>query len=267
MSVAPSFFITLALHFQFRSFNPEVVQRVPFHLDTHPRIPTFVVHGKAQAQPAPPGLYMSPETTISTKEFIPTRYTLLSRLQNWEDSESWKDFFDTYWRLIYSVARKSGLTEVEAQEVVQETVISVSKHIHKFRRDHKLGSFKGWLRNLTRWRIADQLRKRTHPVPAPDLTDPALLENLPELPEQNPELRWEEEWQANLLQAAIDRVKLQVREEQFQIFDLQVLRQWPVSRITSTLGVSAARVYLAKHRVAALLKKEVRNLKKQWEEI
>jgi RNA polymerase sigma-70 factor (ECF subfamily) len=213
---------------------------------------------------------MSQETTISTEEFIPTRYTLLSRLLNWEDNESWKDFFDTYWRLIYSVARKSGLTEVESQEVVQETVISVARHIHKFRRDCKLGSFKGWLRNITRWRIADQLRKRTRLVPAPEVSDAgesALLEFLPELPEQNPDLRWEEEWHANLLQAAIDRVKLRVREEQYQIFDLQVLRQWPVSRITSTLGVSAARVYLAKHRVAALIKKEVRTLKKQWEEI
>ncbi len=213
---------------------------------------------------------MSAETTVSTEEFIPTRYTLLSRLQNWEDNESWKDFFDTYWRLIYSVARKSGLTEVEAQDVVQETVISVAKHIHKFRRDCKLGSFKGWLRNLTRWRIADQLRKRTNLVPAPEQSDPTdstLLKFIPELPEQSLDLRWEKEWHANLLQAAIDRVKLRVREEQYQIFDLQVLREWPVSRITSTLGVSAARVYLAKHRVAALIKKEVRALKKQWEEI
>lgn len=213
---------------------------------------------------------MSAETTISTEEFIPTRYTLLSRLLNWEDNESWKDFFDTYWRLIYSVARKSGLTEAEAKDVVQETVISVAKHIHKFRRDSKLGSFKGWLRNITRWRIADQLRKRTRLVSAPELSDPsesALLESLPELPGESLELRWEEEWHANLLQAAIDRVKQRVREEQYQIFDLHVLREWPVSRITSTLGVSAARVYLAKHRVAALIKKEVRSLKKQWEEI
>ena len=213
---------------------------------------------------------MSQESTISTDEFIPTRYTLLSRLLNWEDNESWKDFFDTYWRLIYSVARKSGLTEAEAQDVVQETVISVAKHIQKFKRDSKLGSFKGWLRNMTRWRIADQLRKRARLAPAPELLDPSdstLLKFLLESPEQHSDLRWEEEWRANLLQAAIDRVKQQVREEQYQIFDLQVLRQWPVSRITSTLGVSAARVYLAKHRLAALIKKEVRALKKQWEEI
>src|SRR5882762_6651756 len=95
------------------------------------------------------------------EHFIPTRRSLLNRLKNWDDQESWKDFFDTYWRLIYSVAVKAGLTQAEAQDVVQETVICVAKDIHKFRRDRALGSFKGWLRNITRWRIADQLRKRT----------------------------------------------------------------------------------------------------------
>src|SRR5215467_8462493 len=90
---------------------------------------------------------------------IPTRYSLLSRLQDRGDQESWKDFFDTYSRLIYSVAVKSGLTETEAEDVVQETVISVVKHIHKFERDRALGTFKGWLKNIIRWRIADQLEK------------------------------------------------------------------------------------------------------------
>src|ERR1019366_3170034 len=99
------------------------------------------------------------------ENLMPTRYSLLSRLQNWNDQESWKIFFDTYWRLIYSIALKSGLTEAEAQDVVQETIISVAKDIHKFKRDRTLGSFKGWLRNLTRWRIADQLRKRTRIEP------------------------------------------------------------------------------------------------------
>src|SRR3954471_12082215 len=104
---------------------------------------------------------MSPAMTLTGDDPIPTRYTLLSRLQDWDDQDSWKDFFDTYWRLIYSVALKSGLTETEAQDVVQETVISVARDIHKFKHDRECGSFKGWLRNLTRWRITDRLRKRT----------------------------------------------------------------------------------------------------------
>jgi RNA polymerase sigma-70 factor (ECF subfamily) len=210
---------------------------------------------------------MADETTILTEEFIPTRYSLLSRLQDREDNESWKEFFDTYWRLIYSVARKAGLTETEAQEVVQETVISVAKDIEKFKRDRRLGSFKGWLRNLTRWRIADQLRKRTallDAMPTEANRSVATLEETPEMPDESLEARWEEEWQANLLRAAIERVKKRVREEHYQMFELQVVREWPVRKVAATLGVSAAQVYLAKHRVSALIKKEARALQKRW---
>src|ERR1043166_9487617 len=119
--------------------------------------------------PSPRGSYFGMTVAMSppAEDWIPTRYSLLSRLQDWDDQESWKDFFDTCWRLIYAVALKSGATETEAQDVVQETVNSVAKDIHKFKRDRECGSFKGWLRNLTRWRIADRLRKRTK-LTAPD---------------------------------------------------------------------------------------------------
>ena len=50
---------------------------------------------------------------------IATRNSLLTRLKDWDDQEGWKRFFETYWRLIYNVAIQHGLSEMEAQEVVQ----------------------------------------------------------------------------------------------------------------------------------------------------
>ena len=93
---------------------------------------------------------------ISDDELIRTRTTLINRLQNWQDQASWQEFFDVYWKLIYFYAIKSGLTETEAQDVVQETMFSVAKHMPKFKYDRKIGSFKTWLMNMTRWRITDQ---------------------------------------------------------------------------------------------------------------
>src|SRR5208282_3838140 len=162
--------------------------------------------------------------TLLVEDPIPTRYTLLSRLEDRGDQDSWKNFFDTYWRLIYSVAVKSGLTEAEAQDVVQETIISVARDVHKFKRDRTLGSFKGWLRNIIRWRIADQLRKRTRAswgnpaqtgaeLPRPDVAE------LPDPAGEAVEFAWEEAWQANLLKAAMEIIKPSVREEHYQIFD------------------------------------------------
>src|SRR5687767_3382272 len=94
------------------------------------------------------------------EEFLPTRLTLLSRLKDLGDSASWQTFFDTYWRLIFSVARKAGLSEAEAHDVVQETIIAVSKQMPGFRYDRARGSFKSWLLTITHRRIHDHLRKR-----------------------------------------------------------------------------------------------------------
>src|SRR6266516_2549623 len=99
------------------------------------------------------------------EELIPTRWSLIGRLKNWDDQESWREFFDTYWRLIYNVALKAGLTHVEAEEVVQETVVSVSRNIGQFDANPARGSFKNWLLGVTHWRIIDQLRKRASEGP------------------------------------------------------------------------------------------------------
>jgi RNA polymerase sigma factor (sigma-70 family) len=200
---------------------------------------------------------------LEPQDSIPTRYSLLSRLRDWGDQESWRAFFDTYWRLIYSVALKSGLTESEAQDVVQETVICVAKDIEKFKRERRLGSFKAWLRQITRWRIADQLRKRS-PAPTPSgPQSPRALDELLGSAEAELEAVWEREWQKNLFEAALTRVKRSVKEEYYQIFDLYILKEWPAGKVARTLRINLGLVYLAKHRVASVLKKELRALEKE----
>src|SRR5678815_2272618 len=88
-----------------------------------------------------------------------TRRTLLSRLRNLDDQESWRTFFDLYWRLLYNVARKSGMDDAGAQEIVQETVIAVARQMPEFRYDRTRGTFRQWLLRITRRRIIDHLRR------------------------------------------------------------------------------------------------------------
>ena len=63
-----------------------------------------------------------------------------------------------------------------------------------------------------------------------------------------------------LKDAALAKVKTQCDLKQWQIFDLYVLKEWSVREITEALGVSAGRVYLTKHRISALVKKELKRL-------
>jgi RNA polymerase sigma-70 factor (ECF subfamily) len=199
-------------------------------------------------------------------EFIPTRRSLLSRLKNWDDHDSWKVFFDTYWRLIYNAALRSGLTDAEAQDVVQETVISVSKSLAQSAYDPKKGSFKTWLMRLTGWRIVGQLRKRrpggkycNQGTDADDQTD--LIEKIPDEAISVLESHWDEEWESNLMETAIRRVKSKVDPKQYQIFDLYARKNWPVGKVANDLKITRARVYLAKHRVSNSLKKEIEYLR------
>src|SRR5512134_2358630 len=93
-------------------------------------------------------------------EVIPTRASLLGRLKDLGDDISWREFHQAYRGLIFSVARRAGLSQIEADEVVQDTLISVAKKMPGFTYDPAKDSFKGWLLTVTRWRIRDQLEKR-----------------------------------------------------------------------------------------------------------
>lgn len=211
------------------------------------------------------------------EQFAQTRMSLIERLADWEDQRSWDDFYQTYWRLIYSVSIKSGLGQDEAFDVVQETVLSVAKQWKKGQvYDPAKGSFKTWLMNITRWRIADQFRKKQRNPAAgfqsggtPDgdggYRDTATIERLEgEDGEDVLEKMWENEWMANLSEVAIERVKKLVSPKQFQIFHAYVIKDWDPSRVKSELGVSTSQVYLAKHRVGGLIKKEIESLKKEF---
>jgi RNA polymerase sigma factor (sigma-70 family) len=199
-----------------------------------------------------------------------TRSSLVRRLRDWQDRGSWQEFFDTYWKLIYSVALKSGLTDQEARDVVQETVVAVAKQLREGGYDRTKSSFKNWLCLITRRRIIDHLRGRTDPnlrhTPAPaDTRRTDTIARIPEPGGLKLDEVWEEEWRKNLLEAALERVKQQVSPKQYQVFDLSVLRGLPSAEVTALLKVNVAQIYLARHRVGALVKKEVKRLEAQAE--
>ena len=206
---------------------------------------------------------------MTTDELLPTRDSLLRRLKDWEDQASWEDFFNTYWRLIYGVAVQAGLTDAEAQDAVQETVIAVAKHIKDFKVGSEHGSFKAWLLKLTRWRITDQFRKRPPPTgPAQgaseDTAHTATTDRIADPASLNLDAVWNQDWEQNLMQIAKEKVQQQVAPAQFQMFHLHVIRQWPAHKVAQKLGVKIGKVYFAKYKVSRLIQREVKRLEAEW---
>ncbi|RFC51321.1 MAG: RNA polymerase sigma-70 factor, ECF subfamily [Verrucomicrobia bacterium] len=198
------------------------------------------------------------ETAGGADDSLRTRQSLLTRLKDWNDHAGWREFFDTYWRLIYNVARKSGLGDQDAQDLVQDVLLGVAKQMPEGRYDRSKGRFKQWLCGIVRHRIVDHWRKHGR--------EAALTGPLPERDSQlgagesDLERVWQSEWAASLLTAALGRVQEKVSARNFLIYDLSVVRETPTARISEMLGVSAAQVFLVRHRVGRLVRSELRTL-------
>ncbi len=228
--------------------------------------------------------------TMPDDEPIPTRASLLQRLKDPADRETWEEFQRAYRGLIHGTARRAGLNETEADEVVQDTMIAVARRIPEFSYDPARDSFKGWLLQVTRWRIADQFRGR--PVTGPKFPSAAhAATGATAMPMGTPELAakvprgdeegtartptveripdpagpaltaiWDEEWEKHLLNAALARIKRHANPAHYEIYYLRVVLGKSVAEVKRALGVNVGQIYLAKHRVGKLLKEEMRKL-------
>ncbi len=213
---------------------------------------------------------MTATMTKDGHDSLLTRASLLGRLQGPDDADAWQEFCRLYGPLIRSFALKAGCTDPEADEVVQETFIAVARHLPEYRHDPVKCRFKTWLLNQTAWRVKDQLRKRRRhdAVFAPGglaADDPAQTPTVERVGDRDAgqlDALWEVEWRSNLLAAALARVKPQFSPKQWQVFDLNVLKEWPAGEVARSLGMSLAGVYLAKHRVAKAVKQEMQRLER-----
>jgi RNA polymerase sigma-70 factor (ECF subfamily) len=151
--------------------------------------------------------------------------------------------------------------------VEQETLLCVAKTIHEFESNPARGTFKSWLLNLTRWRIADQFRRRSPAASAPPwdvtATRTSTVERLPG--PDNLDAEWEIEWKRNLMETALARMGRKVKPKHLQIFDLYAMRHWPAGKVARELGVTRVQVYLVNHRLTKLMKREVEFLGRNLE--
>jgi RNA polymerase sigma factor (sigma-70 family) len=198
---------------------------------------------------------------------LETRSSLINRLKATINGESWEVFFNTYWELIFSVARRAGLSEADSQDIVQETILKVHKSLDRFQYNRERGSFKGWLRTITRSRLNEHFKKQQRQPqtqqPREDEDNP--LANLAD--PQGPELEriWSEEWSRSLIQRSLAFLKQQVSLKQYQIFKCHCIDEWTVKEVCGALNVNAAQVYMAKKRVGKIFAAKLERLKQEEE--
>ncbi len=197
-----------------------------------------------------------------------TRATLLKKVQKWEDSASWAEFHGLYRKLVYGLARRAGLPHADAEDVAQDVFKRVAETIHKFESDPARGTFRGWLMNLTRWRIADKYvsrpklergSTRKHDDTGGPRT--STIERVPDM--ASAEADWDRDWQRHLLAVACGRVARRANARHYQAFDLYMRQRWPIPKVARELDMSPASIYVICHRLTKQLKAEVEKLQKE----
>ena len=134
-----------------------------------------------------------------------------------------------------------------------------------FKYDRAIGSFRAWLMNMTRWRIADQFRKRTlvrHLSRENNFAGDAAMDGIADPSDTALDALWNEEWKQALLEAAMAKVKRNIDPQQYQIFDLYVNKGWEPSKVAEAYGVAIGQVYLTKSRVTKVIKEKVERMQR-----
>ena len=122
--------------------------------------------------------------------------SLLIRLCDARDAGSWRRFFEQYWRLIFSFARKCGLQPTDAQDVVQEVVTELFRAMPRFEYDRSRGTFRGWLRTITQNKVADHLARKARQPAVHLRADPGGNGHHPlhDPAGRDAEAAWERDW-------------------------------------------------------------------------
>jgi RNA polymerase sigma-70 factor (ECF subfamily) len=196
---------------------------------------------------------------MAEAEFSKTSLTLLGRLRGDPgDQVAWNAFVDRYGRKVYAWCRHWGLQEADAQDVTQNVLLELARQMSAFEY-RATGSFRAWLKTIAYRAWCDFLsaRQRTATQRGDDQTLARLA-----APAAGDDLlnRLDEEYERELLDEAMTRVRLRVQPHTWQAFVLTTLEGLSGAEVAERLGIKVGTVYVARGKVQKMLQDEVRRL-------
>src|SRR5262245_3682403 len=191
-----------------------------------------------------------------------TRASLLGRIRDGRDLEAWRQFVQVYAPVVYGFARKRGLQDADAADVMQDVLRSVAGAASRLQYDSARGTFRGWLYTVARNKIFNFLESRRNKL-AQGTGDTGARERLEAVasPEQQLAESWDQEYERSLASIAMERIKTEVQPATWQAFWQTAVQGRSARDVGVSLKMSAGAVYVARSRVLARLKEEVQRLK------
>ena len=188
-----------------------------------------------------------------------TQQSLLLRAQNGEQ-DAWKDLTDLYRPLIIGWLQRQGVPARDLDDLSQEVLLSVVKHLPRFEHTGQRGAFRSWLRTIVCNRTTDYWRGVDAGMQAQGGSGAtAALQQLAD-PDSDLNRQWDEEHDRYVLSCLLDLV-----DEEFEPTTLRAFRRLALdgasgAEAAQELGLSVAAVYVAKSRVLQRIRQEAEGL-------
>jgi RNA polymerase sigma-70 factor (ECF subfamily) len=189
-----------------------------------------------------------------------TRASLLVRLRDGGDAGAWQEFVRLYAPVIYGFARKRGLQDADAADMMQEVLRSVSNAAHRLEYDPARGTFRGWLFTVTRNKIFNFLEGRGRRPQGSG--DSRVQQRLEEHADGDGKLsaEWDADYQRAMAARAMELVKGEFQGSTWEAFLLTAVEGHPPAQVAGRVGLSVGAVYVAKSRVLTRLRQEIERL-------
>jgi RNA polymerase sigma factor (sigma-70 family) len=195
---------------------------------------------------------------VGMAEIPQTRASLVVRLRDQQDAEAWRQFVQVYAPLVYQLCRRKGLQDADAADLTQEVLRHVSTSVGRLEYDPQRGLFRSWLFTLAHRKLVDYFRRRGRQEQGSgDSGIQAILEEQPALDEVK---QWDLDYQRQVFAWAAEQVRDRFSATTWQAFWLTAVENRDSHQTADQLGMTVAAVYLAKSRVMARLKEQIKHL-------
>ena len=187
-----------------------------------------------------------------------TSATLLARLgQVPPDQAAWAQFTERYGRKIYAWCRRWNLQEADAEDLTQDVLLKLAEKMQTFVYD-PTKSFRAWLKTVARHAWSDSWSGRKAAIGAGGSQALELLQTV----EAREDLvrRLEEEFDRELLDEAMARVRLRVMPRTWEAFDRTALQGQSGAEAAQALGMKVATVFVARSKVQKMIQEEMQKL-------
>ncbi len=175
------------------------------------------------------------------------------------DQVAFQRIVNLYGGLVYHWCRKSGLSREDAEDTGQQVFLSASRGLNAFRRERPDDTFRGWLRVITRSRIADHYRENAIRERAAG-GENDLIEAVAIMPNDEQSDDDRDHDTSMLYEQAVKLVQSEFAEPDCQAFHLLVVDGLTATEVAEKLHMSVNSVYIAKSRILKLLRVEFAEL-------